>query len=224
MRLSVLLAGLILLVACPSFAQSNVTLYMEGGPEISNEPKQFDNFYSTGVHVGGGVGYPITGDLEVLLRAQYDALPFDETGVKDFLREGGFIGPGDRSDTEVKGAGANLLSGTVSLKLNSTIGRRLGVSLIGGVGLYRHETYGVDVDFPSGSIVQAFEFIEQEGTSVGLNVGFGFSLPVTEDVNARVEPQLILVFSGEGEETAPLLERTGDLSYVPIQFGVSWNI
>lgn len=211
-------------MACPSFAQSNVTLYAEGGAEISNKPKQFDDFYSTGARVGGGVGYSITGNLEVLLRAHYDALPFDDTGVKSFLREGGFIGPGDRSDTQVGGTGADLISGTISLKLNSTIGRRLGVSLIGGVGLYRYETYGVDVNFPPGSTVQSFEFIEQEGTAVGFNIGFGVSLPITENIDIRAEPQFIFVFSGEGEETAPILERTGDLSYVPIQFGVAWSL
>lgn len=213
-----------LLVTCPSLAQPNITLYAEGGAGVSNQPKQFENFYSTGARIGGGIGYPITEDVEVLLQAHYDILPLDETGVKNFLREGGFIGPGDRSDTQVEGAGANLLSGTVSLKLNSTIGRRLGVSLIGGVGLYRYETYGVDTDFPPGSTVQAFRFTKQKGTGIGFNIGFGLSIPMTENIDARAEPQFVYVFSGEGQETAPLLERTGDLSYVPIQLGVAWSL
>lgn len=224
MRLPVLLCGIMLLVACPSFAQSNVTIYVEGGAQITNQPKQFDDFYSIGARVGGGVGYAITEDVEVLLRAHYDALPFDRDGAKSFLTEVGLITRGDRSETQVEGTGANLVSSSLSLKLNSSFGRRLGVYLIGGVGLYRYETYGVNVDFPPGFAEQSFEFTEQEGIDVGFNVGFGLSLPVTESIDVRVEPQFIFAFSGEAEEMAPPFERTGDLSYVPVQFGVAWNL
>jgi len=224
MRLSALLCGIMLLVTCPSFAQSNVTIYVEGGTQITNQPKQFDDFYSTGVHAGGGVGYAINRDLEVLLRAHYNALPFDGSGAKSFLTEGGFITPGDQSETQVKGADANFLSGSISLKLTPSFGGRLKVYLIGGVGLYHYETYDVSADFPPGFEEQSFEFTEQEGTDIGLNIGFGLSLPMTEKIDVRVEPKLIFAFSGKAEEMAPPFERTGNLSYFPVQFGVAWNL
>jgi len=224
MRLLPLLLGIALLAAGPSFAQSNLTLYLDGGPEVTNQPKQFGDFYSTGVRVGGGVGYAINRDLEILLRAHYDALPFDETGTKRFLVEGGFIGRGDETDTQVDGTGADLVSGSLNLKVNSSIGRNLGIYLIGGVGLHYYETYGVNVDFPPGSAEESFLFQQQDGVDVGFNVGFGLSLPATENIDVRVEPQFVFVFSGKGEETVPFLERTGDLSYIPVHLGVAWRL
>lgn len=224
MRPSALLAGLMLLMAGPSFAQSNVTIYVEGGTQITNQPKQFDDFYSTGARVGGGVGYAINRDLQVLLRAHYDALPFDGNGAKSFLTEVGLITPGDLSETQVGGTGADLVSGSISLKVNSSVGRRLEIYLIGGVGLYRYEAYSVDVDFPPGFAEESLEFTEQEGIDIGLNVGFGLSLPMTEKIDVRVEPKFILAFLGKAEETAPPFERTGNLSYFPVQFGVAWNL
>lgn len=224
MRLSVLFCGVMLLAAGPSFAQSNVTVYVDGGPGISNQPEQFGEFYSTGARVGGGVGYAITPSLEVLLRAHYETLPFDTDGVKTFLVEGLLINPDDTGGTQVDGPGADVLSSSINLKINSTIGTTLGFYLAGGAGIYHHDLYGVNVDFPAGFEEESFEFSAQEETNFGFNIGFGFSLPVTENIDARVEPQFIFVFSGEGEETVPAIERTGNISYIPIQFGLSWSL
>lgn len=223
MRLLALLCGIVLFVVGPSLGQSKTTVYVDGGTGISSEPKQFDDFYSAGARVGGGIGYSVSRHAEILLRVHYDALPFDEEGVKDFLIEGGFMRRADAEGTRVDGAGADLLSGSLNLKVNTTIGRRLGFYLAGGFGVYRHDVYGVTANFPDEFAEDTFGFAEQEETNIGFNIGFGLSLPITENVEARFEPQFVFVFSGEGEETAPVLEKTGNISYVPLQVGVAWS-
>jgi opacity protein-like surface antigen len=200
-------------------ANSRVTLYAEGGLGLPSISEQFDGVYSSGTSLGGGVGYLLTANMEVVVQGHYSRFPFDEEGARQYLQP-----PFTGVQLEDGGGAGTLASGAVNLKFNSRFSDLIGFYAAGGVGFYRYSLYGDAFSIQpidSGSR-ETFTLNKQDGTSAGIDIGFGFTTPLSSSVRLRLDTQYVIILSNRPESTS-VIESDGRIGYFPVQLGLSWT-
>lgn len=183
--------ALILFTTAPAHAQQgpdrglpNVTFQVGGGATVPVSPSEFTDLMDTDFNLTGGIGIPLTQELEVTFSVTYNDFPL--AGDLDDL-----LGPDDDVDFTI-------LAGEANLKYNFPVEASVMPYLTAGGGVYNSEV-----------TISAAGFSESDSeTDVGVNVGAGLSFPFANNVGFFVEPRYTIVFS-EGDNIHYLPIRAG---------------
>lgn len=212
---------------------ADVVAYADGGGCLPMRPSQFDqlqpldiginDMYKTGYGVGGGIGFRVRPQLELIGRVSYASMDFDNEGFVEALtseieKEVGIPTSLYDLTLDVDGGQVTMLAFMADTKFSIATGgafSKLHPYLMGGLGVTRVEiseaTFDATVSM-GGEVETATESVDsQTETKFAFNLGAGMGYAFTPRFEAFVETLYSQVaLSGDPIGTLPV---RGGISY-----------
>ncbi len=198
-------------MTCCAFSQTRRPVYtLSGGVAIPSQPWILKHYWDAGLHVSGGVGYPLTKHLTARAMFSYSHFPFDPEAV---IKHDSYLAPWIRVD----GYASKAVTASLQLKfdfVNSTRMTKFIPYLFGGpcwhyqiIGKYEELFRWVSDDDE-----YLTRWFEKKVSSLGLELGVGLEYRISSRLGVLVEAARIVGLSVEPSCGAGIPVRVG-LSY-----------
>ena len=201
-------------------------LYINSGITMPIYPEYFNDYWNSGINVGGGLNIPVFSLLNIQLGFQYNSFLFDDLKWLDELDKYLLsIGEDEISDELIiSGAMKNILLISLNLKIDySLFGGSLNPNpyLIGGLGMIYNNTDnlvvgGLEVDF-------------KEETRFAGGIGAGVDIRLNKETNIFIEGFYMHGLTKEENNQEIPMEIGGaykekEIGYFYFKLGVSYNL
>jgi opacity protein-like surface antigen len=167
-----------------------ITYYVSAGIAVPSAPDEFSDYWRTGLNIGGGVGFPISNNVQLVPTLSYSNCGFDvdrfllDSGVGDF---GYDINGGDASLTT--------LNADFRFSFNTAQGKVVPY-VVGGAGIFWLSIDDALLSYQGYTI----RVNGESETKVGIDFGAGIDFSAGPRTNISIGGRLVVGFT-EGDNT-----------------------
>jgi opacity protein-like surface antigen len=203
MKRIILVALLVLALAVAASAESQIkpAVYAGGGIGLLSGPTFIKDYWKMGMGFGGGVGFAITPNIEIVGKVFYNQFPLDDDKI---LQESGAP-----SGVTIDGLDFRVIEFGADVKYLFTMApdSKVGPFLVAGVGASNYKFTDVTVSDPNQSI--SVPTGQYDATDLSFSGGGGVEFMVSPTIAIWVDARFAYIAS-EGDA----------ISYIPVRAGV----
>ncbi|MBU8933538.1 MAG: porin family protein [candidate division Zixibacteria bacterium] len=236
MRHAIVMIALVLLVAATGWTEgAKPVFYVGGGISMPMKPDAIGgldgseigikDMYKNGTHIGGGVGFQISPNVEIIGWVSYNSFAFDDDGFSqaledEFIRLSGGM-TGFTFDINTNGTKLELIEIMGDVKFTIPVGQqqaKFKPFILGGLGMTNAKQASTELEmhivYPPLVDTTISETIpEQTETKLAFNIGAGFDYMVSPTVGIFADVRYAQV-AVEGDP----------IGYLPIRAGLIFKL